>query len=212
MTLSLFTPSVISLFQFPLLSPPPSHSPFFLLLLSPFPSPFTSPSIVSCLSFLSSSSLSSHPNISNLFHSTLHPSHILLHSPKSTPPPSLYPNTGCDKNFHKKCAYKIPNNCTRLKTADGISNCTSNCPPRPEEVWSGRPLWIDRTLRSRQYVPHTFFVHTFKKPTQCHHCKKLVSTIKMVECSLAGLHLGGGEEAKRGVHPPPPPCQNLALP
>ena len=81
---------------------------------------------------------------------------------------------GCDKNYHKKCAYKIPNNCTRLKETDGIS-----IPPhtysRPKETWSGRPLWIDRTLKSRQQVPHTFFVHTFKKPTQCQHCKKLVS-------------------------------------
>ncbi len=82
---------------------------------------------------------------------------------------------GCDKNYHKKCAYKVPNNCTRLKESDGVS-----VPPQlylnPQEVWSGRPLWIDRTLKSRQQVPHTFFVHTFKKPTQCYHCKKLVST------------------------------------
>ena len=159
---------------------PSSHSPFFPLLLSPFPSPFTSPSLVSCLSFLSSSFLSSHPNISTLPFTLFHS----ITFTKVTPHLSLFPNTGCDKNFHKKCAYKIPNNCTRLKTADGISNCTSNCPPRPEEVWSGRPLWIDRTLRSRQCVPHTFFVHTFKKPTQCHHCKKLVSAIKIVVCNL----------------------------
>ena len=65
---------------------PSSHSPFFPLLLSPFPSPFTSPSLVSCLSSLSSSSLSSHPNISNLFHSTLHPL-PLYYIHQSHPPP-----------------------------------------------------------------------------------------------------------------------------
>ncbi len=86
--------------------------------------------------------------------------------------------SGCDKNYHKKCAYKVPNNCTRLKERDGVSvppNLLVH--PRTQEVWSGRPLWIDRTLKSRQQVPHTLFVHTFKKPTQCHHCKKLVSPV-----------------------------------
>lgn len=98
-------------------------------------------------------------------------------SPLQPLPPSILLSSqtpGCDKNFHKKCAYKIPNNCTRLKSANSI--CCSSTLPRPQEVWSGRPLWIDRTLRSRQCVPHTFFVHNFKKPTQCHYCKKLVSS------------------------------------
>lgn len=81
---------------------------------------------------------------------------------------------GCDKNFHKRCAYKIPNNCTRLKTADGISSVMGS---RPSEAWSGRPLWIDRTLKSRPQVPHTFFVHSFKKPTVCHYCKKLLKGV-----------------------------------
>ena len=83
---------------------------------------------------------------------------------------------GCDQNFHKKCAYRIPNNCTRLKETDGVSN-PPPLTPRPSEVWSGRPLWIDRTLKSRQHVPHTFFVHTIKRPTQCFHCKKMVSSL-----------------------------------
>ena len=92
---------------------------------------------------------------------------------------------GCDKNYHKKCAYRIPNNCTRLKNADGVSN-----PPlliNSTEVWSGRPLWIDRTLKSRPQVPHTFFVHTIKKPAQCFHCKKTVSHTCEDRCVVSDL-------------------------
>lgn len=78
-------------------------------------------------------------------------------------------SSGCDKNFHKGCAFKIPNNCTRFSSENTPST------PHRRESWSGRPLWIDRALHSRPHVPHTFFVHSFKKPTACHHCKKLVS-------------------------------------
>ena len=78
---------------------------------------------------------------------------------------------GCDKNFHKKCAYKIPNDCTRYWAELGTA------PPTPgsKETWSGRPVWIDKAISSRPQVPHTFFVHSFKKPTACQKCKKLVS-------------------------------------
>ena len=86
----------------------------------------------------------------------------------------LHFNTGCDKNFHKKCAYKIPNDCTRYWTETGMT------PPTPGggTPWSGRPLWIDKAIHSRPQVPHTFFVHSFKKPTACQKCKKLVSSHK----------------------------------
>ncbi|CAI8049417.1 Serine/threonine-protein kinase D3 [Geodia barretti] len=82
---------------------------------------------------------------------------------------------GCDKNFHKKCAYHIPNNCTRLRTAEGMANSVT--PRPPQQVWSGRPLWIDRTLKARPQVPHTFFSLTCKKPTACSHCKKMLKGV-----------------------------------
>ena len=94
-----------------------------------------------------------------------------------------WPLLGCDKNYHKKCAYKVPNNCTRLKVTDGISN-PPILGPNPKEVWSGRPLWIDKTLKSRQQVPHTFFVASYKNLTQCHHCKKVVSTSALYMLSI----------------------------
>ena len=84
---------------------------------------------------------------------------------------SLIHPLGCDKNYHKKCAYKIPNDCTRYWAEAGLA------PPTPGggATWSGRPLWIDKAIHSRPQVPHTFFVHSFKKPTACQKCKKLVS-------------------------------------
>lgn len=84
---------------------------------------------------------------------------------------------GCEQNFHKKCAYKVPNNCARLKSHESHAPCLHNNGASVQTTWSGRPLWIDRALLSRPQVPHTFFVHSFKKPTVCHHCKKLIKGV-----------------------------------
>ncbi|CEF63322.1 Serine/threonine-protein kinase D [Strongyloides ratti] len=40
--------------------------------------------------------------------------------------------------------------------------------------WSGRPLWMEVAEANRIKVPHTFQVHTYKKLTVCHYCKKLL--------------------------------------
>uniref|UniRef100_A0A0N5BBM6 protein kinase C n=1 Tax=Strongyloides papillosus TaxID=174720 RepID=A0A0N5BBM6_STREA len=40
--------------------------------------------------------------------------------------------------------------------------------------WSGRPLWMEVAEANRVKVPHTFQVHSYKKPTVCQHCKKLL--------------------------------------
>ncbi|KAI6213454.1 Serine/threonine-protein kinase D [Aphelenchoides besseyi] len=40
--------------------------------------------------------------------------------------------------------------------------------------WSGRPIWMDIAEASRVKIPHTFQVHSYKKPTVCQHCKKLL--------------------------------------
>ena len=121
---------------------------------------------------------------------------VCLSSSLSLPPLlslSLSPS-GCDKNFHKGCAFKLPNDCTR-HWGDNPSSSTSSLQRNPKgssslprssssnrlrdrkETWSGRPLWIDKALHNRPQVPHTFFVQSFKKPTACHHCKKVVSNL-----------------------------------
>ncbi|CAG2174004.1 unnamed protein product, partial [Oppiella nova] len=41
-------------------------------------------------------------------------------------------------------------------------------------VQSGRPAWVEKELAGRIRVPHTFNVHSYKLPTVCQHCKKLL--------------------------------------
>ncbi|EDV21634.1 uncharacterized protein TRIADDRAFT_30089 [Trichoplax adhaerens] len=95
---------------------------------------------------------------------------------------------GCNCNFHKRCAFKIPNNCTpplesleiMANENSTISMVSSNSPitkrSGPSDNWwgSGRPAWIDVALHKRVQVPHTFTLHTFKKPTICQLCSKLL--------------------------------------
>lgn len=108
---------------------------------------------------------------------------------------------GCGLNFHKRCAYKIPNNCTharRRKSStslyprfDNVQPTSSNSTTLSEDNISllsgspsrdrrspsinmGRPAWVERELAGRIRVPHTFVVHSYTRPTVCQHCKKLL--------------------------------------
>ena len=48
-------------------------------------------------------------------------------------------------------------------------------PQTPQlNIITGRPAWVERELATRIRVPHTFLVHSYKKPTLCQHCKKLL--------------------------------------
>jgi len=119
--------------------------------------------------------------------------------------------TGCGGNYHKKCAYKIPNNCSdsRHRTSSTIVNSPSNANtvPRPSSqvvdpvllqhsnslndsmpslkerraTWSGRPVWIEPALSGRIQVPHTFAIHSYKRPTNCQICKRLVSDMSHIQ-------------------------------
>ena len=47
---------------------------------------------------------------------------------------------------------------------------------------SGRPPEVEALVRSKPRIPHTFVIHTYTKPTQCHFCKKmLVGVFKQVK-------------------------------
>ncbi|VDK53282.1 unnamed protein product, partial [Anisakis simplex] len=43
--------------------------------------------------------------------------------------------------------------------------------------WSGRPLWMEVAEATKIKVPHTFQVHSYKRPTVCGVCKKLLKGI-----------------------------------
>uniref|UniRef100_A0AAQ4RAD0 protein kinase C n=1 Tax=Gasterosteus aculeatus aculeatus TaxID=481459 RepID=A0AAQ4RAD0_GASAC len=106
---------------------------------------------------------------------------------------------GCGLNYHKRCAFKIPNNCTgvrkrRLSNVSLPGACLSVPRPSPAEnavvvqdeqrphqeagkrilSWSGRPIWMEKMVLGRVKVPHTFAIHTYTRPTICQYCKRLL--------------------------------------
>uniref|UniRef100_A0A7N9B163 Serine/threonine-protein kinase n=1 Tax=Mastacembelus armatus TaxID=205130 RepID=A0A7N9B163_9TELE len=109
---------------------------------------------------------------------------------------------GCGLNYHKRCAFKIPNNCSgvrkrRLSNVSLPGSVMSVARPPsaeftsapPEEVGlirpllgagkrnsllSGRPIWMEKMVLGRVKVPHTFSVHTYTRPTICQFCKRLL--------------------------------------
>ncbi|XP_032440760.1 serine/threonine-protein kinase D3 isoform X1 [Xiphophorus hellerii] len=104
---------------------------------------------------------------------------------------------GCGLNYHKRCAFKIPNNCSGRKRR--LSNVSlpgpnlsvarppsTELPPMPLEerpllgagkrnsLLSGRPIWMEKMVLGRVKVPHTFSIHTYTRPTICQYCKRLL--------------------------------------
>uniref|UniRef100_A0A8D0CG23 Serine/threonine-protein kinase n=1 Tax=Scleropages formosus TaxID=113540 RepID=A0A8D0CG23_SCLFO len=100
---------------------------------------------------------------------------------------------GCGLNYHKRCAFKIPNNCSGVRKRR-LSNVSLPGPslsvPRPTPAdhaqrphqeagkripsWSGRPIWMEKMVLGRVKVPHTFAVHSYTRPTICQYCKRLL--------------------------------------
>uniref|UniRef100_A0A8C1Z568 protein kinase C n=1 Tax=Cyprinus carpio TaxID=7962 RepID=A0A8C1Z568_CYPCA len=92
---------------------------------------------------------------------------------------------GCGLNYHKRCAFKIPNNCSGIRkrrlsnvSLTGLPNTRSvSAEPSPstsDESYIGRPIELDKILLSKVKVPHTFVIHSYTRPTVCQHCKKLL--------------------------------------
>ncbi|XP_054474550.1 serine/threonine-protein kinase D3-like isoform X2 [Anoplopoma fimbria] len=105
---------------------------------------------------------------------------------------------GCGLNYHKRCAFKIPNNCSGVKkrrlsnvSLPGAVMSVARPPsteftPTPQEerpllgagkrnsLLSGRPIWMEKMVLGRVKVPHTFSVHTYTRPTICQFCKRLL--------------------------------------
>ncbi|XP_062911640.1 serine/threonine-protein kinase D3 isoform X2 [Mobula hypostoma] len=103
---------------------------------------------------------------------------------------------GCGLNYHKRCAFKIPNNCSGVRKRR-LSNVSlpGLSVPRPAPVdctgvvseerchqetskripsWSGRPIWMEKMVLGRVKVPHTFVIHSYTRPTICQYCKRLL--------------------------------------
>uniref|UniRef100_A0A8C3BJP0 protein kinase C n=1 Tax=Cairina moschata TaxID=8855 RepID=A0A8C3BJP0_CAIMO len=97
---------------------------------------------------------------------------------------------GCGLNYHKRCAFKIPNNCSGVRkrrlsnvSLTGLSSVrTVSAEPSPSmpdersnsQSYIGRPIQLDKILLSKVKVPHTFVIHSYTRPTVCQYCKKLL--------------------------------------
>ncbi|XP_049756706.1 serine/threonine-protein kinase D2 isoform X2 [Loxodonta africana] len=99
---------------------------------------------------------------------------------------------GCGLNYHKRCAFSIPNNCsgarkrrlssTSLASGHSSRSTTDLLPRRPPSSsssssassYTGRPIELDKMLLSKVKVPHTFLIHSYTRPTVCQACKKLL--------------------------------------
>ncbi|KAK7142849.1 hypothetical protein R3I94_012262 [Phoxinus phoxinus] len=106
---------------------------------------------------------------------------------------------GCGLNYHKRCAFKIPNNCSGVRkrrlSNQSLPGASLSVPrPAPAELavvgleeqrlhqepgkripsWSGRPIWMEKMVLGRVKVPHTFVIHNYTRPTICQFCKRLL--------------------------------------
>uniref|UniRef100_A0A4W5N5T1 protein kinase C n=1 Tax=Hucho hucho TaxID=62062 RepID=A0A4W5N5T1_9TELE len=94
---------------------------------------------------------------------------------------------GCGLNYHKRCAFSIPNNCsgarkrrlstTSLNSSQSLRLSTSESLSSVGEArrfYTGRPVHLDKILMSKVKVPHTFAVHSYTRPTVCQYCKRLL--------------------------------------
>ncbi|XP_054603453.2 protein kinase D4 isoform X1 [Nothobranchius furzeri] len=117
---------------------------------------------------------------------------------------------GCGLDFHKRCAFLLPNDCSRARRQ--VSTSVSLFPPRRprthslssqtggslEEIslskplsrppsWNEPPIWLGVGCgdRSRPQVPHTFHIHSYTKPTVCQYCQRLLKGLfrQGLQCS-----------------------------
>uniref|UniRef100_A0A672KFC6 Serine/threonine-protein kinase D3-like n=1 Tax=Sinocyclocheilus grahami TaxID=75366 RepID=A0A672KFC6_SINGR len=120
---------------------------------------------------------------------------------------------GCGLDFHKRCAFKLPNDCSRVFRRCGPS--LSLFPPgrprtpslsshtggsleeismsKPSRSRSRPPSWADVPVsvglsdgkEARPRVPHTFHIHTYTKPTVCQYCFRLLKGLfrQGMQCS-----------------------------
>uniref|UniRef100_A0A3B5M606 Serine/threonine-protein kinase n=1 Tax=Xiphophorus couchianus TaxID=32473 RepID=A0A3B5M606_9TELE len=107
---------------------------------------------------------------------------------------------GCGLNYHKRCAFSIPNNCSgarkrrlsttslsssqslRLSTSESVYSVGTastfyifpRTPSEARRFYTGRPVHLDKILMTKVKVPHTFAIHSYTRPTVCQYCKRLL--------------------------------------
>jgi protein kinase D len=77
---------------------------------------------------------------------------------------------GCGRNFHKRCVSDLPNNC--LPSTRKISDvaCAND-----EDVVDDMKKRLTLTgAELPTALPHCFYVHSYRSPTKCYICKRLL--------------------------------------
>uniref|UniRef100_H3CN08 Protein kinase D4 n=1 Tax=Tetraodon nigroviridis TaxID=99883 RepID=H3CN08_TETNG len=117
---------------------------------------------------------------------------------------------GCGLDFHKRCAFRLSNNCSRARRQ--VSTSVSLFPPRRPRThslsgqtsgsleepssrppsWAEPPVWLGVGYgdRCRPQVPHTFHIHSYTKPTVCQYCHRLLRGLfrQGLQCSDCGFN------------------------
>uniref|UniRef100_A0A8C5B266 protein kinase C n=1 Tax=Gadus morhua TaxID=8049 RepID=A0A8C5B266_GADMO len=91
---------------------------------------------------------------------------------------------GCGLDFHKRCAFMLPNDCSHTKRHIQLS---TSPPPPPIQIslskpnsrpasWAEPPMWLGVGYGDvvKTKVPHTFHIHSYTKPTVCQYCHRLL--------------------------------------
>uniref|UniRef100_A0A8C6U0T2 Serine/threonine-protein kinase n=1 Tax=Neogobius melanostomus TaxID=47308 RepID=A0A8C6U0T2_9GOBI len=99
---------------------------------------------------------------------------------------------GCGLNYHKRCAFSIPNNCSgarkrrlsttslnssqslRLSITESLTSVGTTSSTTEETSLIRRPVHLDKMLMTKVKVPHTFAIHSYTRPTVCQYCKRLL--------------------------------------
>uniref|UniRef100_A0A8C5BEJ7 protein kinase C n=1 Tax=Gadus morhua TaxID=8049 RepID=A0A8C5BEJ7_GADMO len=101
---------------------------------------------------------------------------------------------GCGLDFHKRCAFMLPNDCSHTKRhiaaslslfpprrprAPSLSSQTGGSLEEPNSrpaSWAEPPMWLGVGYGDvvKTKVPHTFHIHSYTKPTVCQYCHRLL--------------------------------------
>ncbi|CAL8325805.1 unnamed protein product [Lota lota] len=106
---------------------------------------------------------------------------------------------GCGLDFHKRCAFQLPNDCRHTKryiaaslslfppwrprapslssqTGGSLEEISLSKPTSRPASWVEPPVWLgvgySDAVKTR--VPHTFHIHSYTKPTVCRYCHRLL--------------------------------------
>ncbi|XP_053716036.1 protein kinase D4 [Synchiropus splendidus] len=102
---------------------------------------------------------------------------------------------GCGLDFHKRCAFRLVNDCSRVRRQVGTSvslfqprhvqthlltnhrggsleEISRSKPSSRPPSWAEPPEWLPVGVKAQ--VPHTFHIHSYTKPTVCQHCHRLL--------------------------------------